>query len=91
VGATNLTRRRFLGAALAGGAGLTLSSASGRLVERAIAAGRAVGTKCASLSDIDHIVILVQENRSFDHYFGSYPGVAGFSDPAVLTQPGHAG
>jgi phospholipase C len=29
----------------------------------------------------------MQENRSFDNYFGTYPGVAGFSDPAVLTQP----
>ncbi|HUY86598.1 MAG TPA: alkaline phosphatase family protein [Acidimicrobiales bacterium] len=46
----------------------------------------AESTKCGSLADIEHIVILVQENRSFDHYFGSYKGVKGFSDPAALIQ-----
>jgi phospholipase C len=30
------------------------------------------------------VVILIQENRSFDHYFGSYRGVVGFADPNVL-------
>jgi phospholipase C len=37
------------------------------------------------------VVIVIQENRSFDHYFGAYPGVAGFSDPRVLTQPHRGG
>ena len=41
----------------------------------------------ASLTDIDHVVILMQENRSFDHYFGSLSGVRGFSDPDALIQP----
>jgi phospholipase C len=40
-----------------------------------------------SLSDIEHIVILMQENRSFDHYFGTMPGVRGFSDPTAITLP----
>jgi phospholipase C len=35
---------------------------------------------CSKLSDIEHVVILIQENRSFDHYFGSYRGVRGFAD-----------
>ena len=30
---------------------------------------------CGKLSDIEHVVILIQENRSFDHYFGSLGGV----------------
>ncbi len=38
---------------------------------------------CSSLSDIKHVVILIQENRSFDHYFGSYRGVRGFSDQST--------
>jgi phospholipase C len=43
---------------------------------------------CAKLTDIEHVVILTQENRSFDHYFGSYRGVRGFSDQsAVFQQP----
>ena len=40
----------------------------------------------ASLSDIEHVVILMQENRSFDHYFGTLSGVRGFADPAVRQQ-----
>ena len=31
-----------------------------------------------------HIVILMQENRSFDHYFGSLRGVRGFGDPRAV-------
>ncbi|MHB8499592.1 MAG: alkaline phosphatase family protein [Candidatus Acidiferrales bacterium] len=41
---------------------------------------------CSKLTDIEHVVILVQENRSFDHYFGSYRGVRGFSDPSMAYQ-----
>jgi phospholipase C len=37
------------------------------------------------LTDIKHVVILMQENRSFDHYFGTLPGVRGFSDPGAIT------
>lgn len=41
---------------------------------------------CSKLTDIDHVVILIQENRSFDHYFGSYRGVRGFSDQSAAFQ-----
>ena len=37
----------------------------------------------AAVSDIKHVVVLMQENRSFDHYFGAMPGVRGFADPGV--------
>jgi phospholipase C len=37
----------------------------------------------APLSGIKHVVVLMQENRSFDHYFGTMPGVRGFNDPSV--------
>jgi len=37
----------------------------------------------ARLSDIEHFVILMQENRSFDHYFGTLSGVRGYSDPSA--------
>ena len=33
-----------------------------------------------SASDIKHVVILMQENRSLDHYFGTMHGVRGFDD-----------
>jgi phospholipase C len=41
----------------------------------------------ASIGDIKHIVLLMQENRSFDHYFGTMPGVIGFSDPNAVMLP----
>jgi len=34
----------------------------------------------SSLNNIDHVIILIQENRSFDSYFGRYKGVRGFDD-----------
>src|SRR6478736_1608549 len=44
------------------------------------------GASCSKLSDIECVAILIQENRSFDHYFGSYRGVRGFSDPSMAYQ-----
>src|SRR5947209_2550915 len=41
---------------------------------------------CSKITDIEHVVILIQENRSFDHYFGSYRGVRGFSDQSAAFQ-----
>jgi phospholipase C len=37
-----------------------------------------------TIADVQHVVILMQENRSFDHYFGALRGVRGFNDPNVL-------
>ena len=48
--------------------------------------GTPISPACAKLSDIDHVIILLQENRSFDHYFGSYRGVRGFSDQSAAFQ-----
>ena len=42
----------------------------------------------AKLSDIDHVIILMKENRSFDHYFGSLRGVRGFDDPRATRPDG---
>src|ERR1700727_2505197 len=38
-----------------------------------------------TIKDVKHIVVLMQENRSFDHYLGSLRGVRGFSDPRAVT------
>ena len=40
-----------------------------------------------TIKDVKHIVVLMQENRSFDHYFGSLRGVRGFDDPRAVTLP----
>ena len=39
------------------------------------------------LSKVKHVVYVMQENRSFDHYFGTFPGVRGFDDPDAMTLP----
>lgn len=47
-------------------------------IQRALAAEPAVET--GTVRDVKHIVILMQENRGFDHYFGTLRGVRGFGD-----------
>jgi phospholipase C len=78
------TRRRLLQGAggLAGAAALSLALPPN--IRRALAAG---STPSGSLNDIEHIVILMQENRSFDEYFGTLAGVRGFGDPTAMTLP----
>jgi phospholipase C len=46
----------------------------------AIPANNRTGT----IKDVEHIVILMQENRPFDHHFGTLPGVRGFADPRAV-------
>ena len=76
-----ITRRTLLRAgAAAGMAGalgsrLGLTAAQGRLVETALS--EATG---GSLADVEHLVVLMQENRSFDHYFGTMAGVRNYTD-----------
>jgi len=36
--------------------------------------------RTGTIKDVEHVVILMQENRSFDHYFGTLAGVRGFGD-----------
>jgi len=43
--------------------------------------------RTGSIQDVEHIVILMQENRAFDHYFGALRGVRGFGDPRVVKLP----
>ncbi|MGC1546975.1 MAG: alkaline phosphatase family protein, partial [Rhodanobacter sp.] len=44
-------------------------------------------TVTGTISDVQHVVIFMQENRSFDHYYGSRPGVRGFNDPVPHPLP----
>jgi phospholipase C len=85
------SRRAFvLGGAALGAAGVVAGRRGGKLTgkqSRLIEAAASVRpTTNPTLNDIEHVVILMQENRSFDHYFGTLSGVRGFSDPNVLTQ-----
>ena len=74
-----ITRREALrNLAIAGVGAAGLAGAADELVAQAVAAS----PKHGRLRDIEHVVILIQENRSFDHYFGTYSGVRGFGDHA---------
>ena len=81
------TRRGFItGSAALGAAGaMGALGLGGCTADQARTLERASGTPAAgaSLNDIGHIVILMQENRSFDQHFGTLSGVRGFSDPAA--------
>ena len=79
--ARELTRKELLKAGAATAAAASLAPLFPEHVARALAAP---APSCAQLKDIEHVVILVQENRGFDHYFGTYPGVRGFSDSQAL-------
>jgi len=78
------TRREFLkkAAALSGGAGLfsTLPPS----IQKALAIDPDKGS---SFMDAEHIVVLMQENRSFDHAYGTLQGVRGFNDPRAISLP----
>jgi phospholipase C len=43
--------------------------------------------RTGSIRDVEHVVFLMQENRSFDHYFGALRGVRGFGDPRAVKLP----
>ena len=78
---TTTDRRNFLRAL----SGVTAAAALPQSIGRALAlpAHHRTGT----IRDVEHIVILTQENRGFDHYFGSLRGVRGFGDPRPALLP----
>ena len=56
----------------------TLASRGVSATAPPIAVLDAVSTK-DDINKIEHVVVILQENRSFDHYFGMYPGADGFT------------
>ena len=72
-----VTRRQALRELGAVGLGAT---AAGAGIEALLAQAAAAAPRHGTLRDIEHVVILIQENRSFDHYFGTLSGVRGFDD-----------
>ena len=76
---TQIDRRRLLALSAAS---LALPSA----IERAWAID--ANSKTGTIKDVEHVVILMQENRSFDHYFGTMNGVRGFGDRFPIPASG---
>ena len=75
-------RRAFL--QLAAGAVGAAALPPGVARALALPANHVTGT----IRDVEHVVILMQENRSFDHYFGTLRGVRGYGDPRPIDLPG---
>ena len=92
--ASDIARRRLV----ALGAGATGAVAAGSLLPPSLQAALVAQPTPppGGLDAIEHVVLLMQENRSFDHYFGTLRGVRGYADrnavPArrgsVFEQPG---
>jgi len=78
------SRREFLkkAALLSGGTGML--NVIPMSIQKAMAINADPGT---TFYDAEHVVILMQENRSFDHMFGKMKGVRGFNDPRIYTLP----
>jgi phospholipase C len=85
-----VTRRRFLqytalGSAAAAAVGVGAGPAAASVRGSSAAAGAVPRGWTGTIADLKHVVILMQENRSFDHYFGTLRGVRGFGDKQILT------
>lgn len=78
------TRREFFKRAAMLTGGVNLLSALLPSIEKAAAIAPA---EESTYLDAEHVVILMQENRSFDHCFGTLRGVRGFNDPRAVTLP----
>ena len=74
-------RRQFLKFGAAAAIGAALPENLKRAL--AVAPNRVTGT----IQDVEHVVVLMQENRSFDHYFGCLQGVRGYGDPRAEKLP----
>jgi len=74
-------RRKFVKMLGAG----ALAAAFPQSIQRALAIP--ANNRAGTIEDVEHIVILMQENRSFDHYFGTLRGVRGFGDPRAVKLP----
>ncbi|MEU1231205.1 phosphocholine-specific phospholipase C [Streptomyces sp. NPDC005828] len=78
-----MSRRRLL--ALGGGA--LGAAAAGSLLPPSLQEAMAAEPPTGGMEAIRHVVILMQENRSFDHYFGTLRGVRGFGDRNAVELP----
>ncbi|HEY1764179.1 MAG TPA: phospholipase C, phosphocholine-specific [Opitutaceae bacterium] len=78
------SRREFLRKAALLAAGGSVAGTLAASIQKAFAIEPAPGT---TFRDAEHVVILMQENRSFDHVYGTLQGVRGFNDPRAVALP----
>jgi len=77
---SNANRRTFMQLMGLTGAATLTTMKSNIAKALAIAANNRAGT----IQDVEHVVILMQENRPFDHHFGTLRGVRGYNDPRAI-------
>ncbi|MEU9132493.1 phosphocholine-specific phospholipase C [Kitasatospora sp. NPDC048540] len=82
-----LSRRKFMALSASAAAGAAVAGSVAAAAATTPAAAAAAGTT-GTIADAKHIVILMQENRSFDHYFGTLKGVRGFADRSAIQIAG---
>ncbi len=75
---STLKRRDFLKRSAGALGAAAAFNALPAVIQRALAVAPSQVT--GTVQDVEHVVILMQENRSFDHYFGTLRGVRGFGD-----------
>ncbi|MEV7088088.1 phosphocholine-specific phospholipase C [Streptomyces sp. NPDC093085] len=78
-----MSRRKVL----ALGSGAVGAAAVGSVLPPSLQAALAAGPPPGGMEEIRHVVVLMQENRSFDHYFGTLRGVRGFGDRNAVELP----
>ncbi|MCP1637636.1 phospholipase C [Kerstersia gyiorum] len=78
-------KRSFLRNTLYGAGGSAALAAFPPAIRKALAIP--ANNRTGTIRDVEHVVILMQENRSFDHYFGTLPGVRGFADRITIPLP----
>ncbi|MEU6232153.1 phosphocholine-specific phospholipase C [Kitasatospora sp. NPDC047058] len=85
-----LSRRKFVALSGAAAAGFAVAgtTGAGAAPGAPAAAPSAALSQTGTIADARHIVILMQENRSFDHYFGMLRGVRGFADRSAIQIAG---
>src|SRR5688572_25052081 len=78
------TRREFLRKAALLSGGTAFFNTLPPVIQKALAINPDAGS---TFYDAEHIVFLMQENRSFDHQLGMLQGVRGFNDPRAIQLP----
>ncbi|CAM4052406.1 phosphocholine-specific phospholipase C [Bordetella muralis] len=76
------SRRQFLQTTTGAGLAAAVLATFPPSIRKALAIP--ANNKTGTIKDVEHVVILMQENRSFDHYFGTLKGVRGFGDRLTI-------
>ncbi|WP_118185298.1 phosphocholine-specific phospholipase C [Paraburkholderia phosphatilytica] len=82
---TSNSRRRFLQSVASTAGAAAAMTVFPESIRRALAIP--ASSRTGTIRDVEHIVVFMQENRSFDHYFGHLRGVRGYNDRFPIPLP----